>query len=55
MDGLRSRGVEVALACPVESAIAGEAAEAGHRVITHPISGDLPDAERAGPEAGHRA
>lgn len=41
MDGLRSRGVEVALACPVESAIAGEAAEAGHRVITHSISGDL--------------
>lgn len=41
MDGLRSRGVEVALACPVESAIAGEAAEAGHTVFTHSISGDL--------------
>lgn len=41
MDGLRARGVEVALACPVESAIAGEAAEAGHAVFTHSISGDL--------------
>jgi len=41
LDGLARRGQRVALACPTDSAIAAAARGAGHRVITHPISGDL--------------
>ncbi len=41
LDGLKKRGIEATLACPTESAIATAAREAGHRVITHPIGGDL--------------
>ncbi|MDP1636220.1 MAG: glycosyltransferase family 4 protein [Gallionellaceae bacterium] len=41
LDGLKARGIGATLACPAESAIAAAAAEAGHEVVTHPISGDL--------------
>jgi len=41
LDGLKKRGIEATLACPTESAIAEAATAAGHRVITHPIGGDL--------------
>jgi glycosyltransferase involved in cell wall biosynthesis len=41
LDGLRDRGQRVTLACPADSAIAAAARDAGHTVITHPITGDL--------------
>ncbi|MBN8280846.1 MAG: glycosyltransferase, partial [Gammaproteobacteria bacterium] len=41
LDGLARRGARVTLACAADSAIAGAATAAGHRVVTHPITGDL--------------
>lgn len=41
LDGLRSRGVEVTLACPAGSAIAAAADQAGLPVLTHELGGDL--------------